>query len=128
MDWARGAGNALRTSRDYIAQKSGYHTGGELARAARKARGEGIAQGIKKAPDQLSTADLTSAAGKRLAGIAGKGLSTASEKVTGAMHTGAKALRKGMEDNPAGIAAAGIGAGLGALGLSKLLRRRRAPM
>lgn len=96
-----------------------------MGRNILKARAQGIAQGIKKAPDQLSTGELTSAAGKRLATVAGKKMASAGETISGAMHKGAKALSKGMEDNPAGIAAAGIGAGLGALGLSKLLRRRR---
>jgi hypothetical protein len=68
-------------------------------------------------PKEITGGDVAQWSGKKAAG--------AMDYIAGGIKKGTEGIRRGMEDNPAGIAAAGIGAGLGALGLSKMLRRRR---
>lgn len=115
----------VRGARDYMAPKIGLRTDADVKAAEVKSGVSGYQQGLKQGPEALSTGQATELAGRKIAKSTGKALGRAADYTSDVMSKGAKAFRRGMEDNPAGIGAAAVGAGLGALGLSKLLRRRR---
>jgi hypothetical protein len=146
----------LHDAGDSLAHKAGYSNPSDVAGKIAKARKAGFdagstaghtageAEGVHNAIQKASTGDLLGtglkkageaakehiAAGAKTAfKAAGKGLGAATEKAGQLTSYAGKAFKQGMQDHPAGMAAAGaagIGAGLGALALGKLLRRRKA--
>jgi hypothetical protein len=124
--WYNPAAN-LKRARDFYGQKIGLRTNQDILNAKSAVGKAAYRKGLEAGPEAMSTGQATALAGRKIASAAGKKLGAAADYTSSVMSQGAKAFRRGMEDNPAGIGAAAIGAGLGALGLSKLLRRRRAP-
>lgn len=104
----------LGQTRDWAVKKVGGVTADDNLKGRQISYGMGEKAGRKAAFDDVSTGELQRRAVGRTIDSAGQGLAAAG-----------KAFRRGMEDNPAGMGAAAIGAGLGALGLSKLLRRKK---
>ena len=78
-----------------------------------------------QAPPKVAPRQPGEVTGGDVAKWGGKKMGAAADWVAGGIKKGTEGIRRGMEDNPAGLAAAGVGAGLGALGLSRLLRRKR---
>jgi len=119
----------LATARDFWGKKVGLHTTADnmAAKAQGMAQGlqRGVQQGYQKFADKASSTDIHLAAGKRLAGDLGKGIGRAGEGASDLMRRGSSAIRQAAQDNPGGLGVAAAGAGLGALALSKLLRRRQ---
>lgn len=117
----------LKRARDWWGQKVGLRTNQDVLNAKAAVGKSAYARGLKAGPEAMSTGQASELAARKISGAVGKKVGAAADYGTQVMSKGAKAFRRGMEDNPAGIGAAAVGAGLGALGLSKLLRRRRAP-
>ena len=117
----------LGTAGDWWKKKIGMRTGADIRADQVKAGMSGYRAGLKVGPEQMSTGQASELAARKISAAAGKKFGAAADYTAGAIKKGTSAFRRGMEDNPAGIGAAAVGAGLGALGLSKLLRRRKAP-
>lgn len=117
----------IKGARDWAGKKVGLRTDADVRAAQVKSGVSGYQAGLKVGPEQMSTGQASELAARKISAAAGKKLGAAADYASDVASKGAKAFRRGMEDNPAGIGAAAVGAGLGALGLSKLLRRRQAP-
>lgn len=117
---------AVKTARDYYGKKVGLHTNADMLNMRRTAAGTAYKRGLQAGPEAMSTGQASELAARKVSAAAGKKLGAAADYTADVMKKGTSALRRGLEDNPSGIGAAAVGAGLGALGISKLLRRRRA--
>jgi hypothetical protein len=115
----------LGTAADWWKKKIGVPTGQDVRSAQVRAGASGYKAGLRAGPEQMSTGQASELAARKISQAAGKKVGAAADYASDVMKKGSTAFRRGMEDNPAGIGAAAVGAGLGALGLSKLLRRRR---
>ena len=114
----------------WAANKVGLHTKGQVADATKAGMKSGFEKGkehMGKNFGRLGKAeDAYAAAGHHASQKVGKTIAGAGETVGSAIQRGSKALAQTAQDNPGGLGVAAAGAGLGALALSKLLRRRKA--
>lgn len=124
-DWYRGARDSVK--RGMVSAGGGYSPA-EMTQA----RAAGVKMGARSGREGAEKAFRDEGFGKSLERTAQKGFSAAGKKIgaageyasekAGAMSKG---LRQGMDDNPAGMAAAAGGALLGGWALSKLRRKRQ---
>ena len=106
----------------------GGHTSSDLSQE----RVRGVKMGFKSGVKQGENALRDESFGKSLERTTGKGFQLAGKKIGAAgeyasekMGQMSKGLRQGMDDNPAGMAAAAGGALLGGWALSKLRKKRQ---
>ncbi len=120
----------LLLSRDAIGRKLGFQSDRDVSRSTFDGKQKAFAAGkehMGKHFGKLGKAeDAYAAAGHHASQKAAKTIAGAGETVGSAIQRGSKALSQAAQDNPGGLGVTAAGAGLGALALSKLLRRRRA--